>query len=182
MVALGLCSCTRAFSSCSEQGLLFPEVRGLLIVCREQALGTQARQLWCTGLVAMWHVESSQTRGGTCVPCFGRQILNHWITREVLHKLKLPSRRDFWFLFCALSISVKVKLAVAHKGICLGLSASLSCSQQSCPNRWYWPRPCRLQSSSLAYGEMFPKISHWSHYVPFTLCNFLRVWEIKSVI
>ena len=32
MAALGLRCCTRAFSSCSEQGLLFFAVHGLLIV------------------------------------------------------------------------------------------------------------------------------------------------------
>ena len=32
LAALGLCCCARAFSSCSEQGLLFVAVRGLLIV------------------------------------------------------------------------------------------------------------------------------------------------------
>ena len=31
MAALGLCCCTRAFFSCSEQGLLFAVVRRLLI-------------------------------------------------------------------------------------------------------------------------------------------------------
>ena len=31
MAALGLCCCTRAFSSCGERGLLFVAVRGLLI-------------------------------------------------------------------------------------------------------------------------------------------------------
>ena len=31
MAVLGLCCCTRAFSSCSEWGLLFVAVRGLLI-------------------------------------------------------------------------------------------------------------------------------------------------------
>ena len=31
LAALGLRCCTRAFSSCGEQGLLFVEVRGLLI-------------------------------------------------------------------------------------------------------------------------------------------------------
>ena len=30
LAALGLCCCTRAFSSCGEQGLLFVAVRGLL--------------------------------------------------------------------------------------------------------------------------------------------------------
>ena len=32
LAALGLRCCTRAFSSCGEQGLLFVAVRGLLIV------------------------------------------------------------------------------------------------------------------------------------------------------
>ena len=45
--------------------------------------GTWAQQLWHTGLVAPMHVESSQTRDGTHVPCIGRQILNHCATREV---------------------------------------------------------------------------------------------------
>ena len=43
----------------------------------------QAQYLWRTGLVAPWHVGSSQTRALTRVPCIGRQILNHCATREV---------------------------------------------------------------------------------------------------
>ena len=42
----------------------------------------QAQQLWCMGLVAPWHVGSSQTRAQTHVPCIGRRILNHCATRE----------------------------------------------------------------------------------------------------
>ena len=45
--------------------------------------GTWAQQLWLSGLVALWHVGSSQTRAWTHVPCIGRQILNHCATREV---------------------------------------------------------------------------------------------------
>ena len=37
----------------------------------------QAQQLWHMGLVAPQHVESSQTRAQTLVPCIGRWILNH---------------------------------------------------------------------------------------------------------
>ena len=44
----------------------------------------QAQQLWCMGLVAPWHVGSSQTRARTCVPYIGRWILNHCATREVI--------------------------------------------------------------------------------------------------
>ena len=45
--------------------------------------GTQAQQLRCTGLVAPWHVGSSQTKARTYVSCIGRQILNYCTTREV---------------------------------------------------------------------------------------------------
>ena len=45
--------------------------------------GTWAQQLWCVGLVALWHVGSFWTRAGTHVPCIGRWILNHCATREV---------------------------------------------------------------------------------------------------
>ena len=40
--------------------------------------------MWCTGFVALWHGGSSHTRDRTHVSCIGRQILNHWTTREVL--------------------------------------------------------------------------------------------------
>ena len=49
-------------------------------------LGPRVRELsklLNTGLVAQLHVESSQTRGQTCVPCISRRILNHGTTREV---------------------------------------------------------------------------------------------------
>ena len=67
---------------------------GGLSCCRAQALGTwlqqlwlagsrvQAQQLWYTGLVALQHVRSSQTRALTHVPCVGRWIFNHCTTRE----------------------------------------------------------------------------------------------------
>ena len=37
---------------------------------------------WCSGSVALRHVGSSWTRGGTHVPGVARQILNHRATRE----------------------------------------------------------------------------------------------------
>ena len=42
-----------------------------------------AEQLWCTSLVAPWHVGSSWTKGQICVPCTGRQILTTWTTSRV---------------------------------------------------------------------------------------------------
>ena len=35
------------------------------------------------GSVALRHMESSQTRNQTRVPCLGRQILIHWATGEI---------------------------------------------------------------------------------------------------
>ena len=54
------------------------------------------------GLVAPWHVGSSQTRARTRVPCIGRQILNHCATREA---------QDSQFLYI-LILSMKIKLQI----------------------------------------------------------------------
>jgi len=53
--------------------------------CVEHGLwAARAQQLWLMGLVAPWHVDCPGTRDQTHVLCFGRWILNHWTTREVL--------------------------------------------------------------------------------------------------
>ena len=74
----------------ASRGPLFIAVRGPLTVvasrCGAQAPDAQAQYLWVTGLVAPWHVGSSQTRARTHVPGIGRQILNHCATREALKK------------------------------------------------------------------------------------------------
>ena len=56
LAALGLCCCARAFSSCSEQGLLFLVVCGLLLLQSTgsrhagfSSCGTWAQQLWLAG-------------------------------------------------------------------------------------------------------------------------------------
>ena len=99
------------FSSCSQQGLRFLVVGGLLIAgasrCRAQAVGhtgfgscsTGAKKLElpgsraprlgsaatvAPGLFAVLHVGSSWTRDRTCVPCIGRWILIHCTIREFL--------------------------------------------------------------------------------------------------
>ena len=64
-----------------HRGARASHYRGLSC-CGAQAPDAQAQQLWLTGLVAPWHVGSSQTRVRTRVPCIGRQILNHCATRE----------------------------------------------------------------------------------------------------
>ena len=107
LATLGLCCCVRAFSICGKQRLLFVVVHGLLTVVASlvaehvgfSSFGTwaqelwltssraQAQELWRTGLVALQHVGSSQTRARTHVPYIGRQILNHCTTREAQDSL-----------------------------------------------------------------------------------------------
>ena len=52
-----------------------------------QAPDAQAQQSWPTGPAAPRHAGSSQTRARTRAPCIGRQIPNHWATREAQPQL-----------------------------------------------------------------------------------------------
>ena len=49
-----------------------------------------------TILAAPHHVWSSQTKGWTCVPCFARQVLNHWTTRKALNNWMLSQTCIWW--------------------------------------------------------------------------------------
>ena len=66
--------------------------------------GTQALELGFSssvpGPAALWHVESSQTRYQTHVPCIGRQILNHWTTREVQGNLVVRKKSLVYNYVC----------------------------------------------------------------------------------
>ena len=102
LVALGLQGCTQAFSTSGEQSLLFLVEHRLIAVASLVAkqwlrvheprarvpwlhhMGSVVTacgpwgtwlQLWHTGLVALGHMGSSQTRDRNCVPCIGRWIL-----------------------------------------------------------------------------------------------------------
>ena len=73
LAALGVCCC-RGYTLVGASHLW-------------QSTGSRVRrlqQLWLIGLAALQRAESSLTRDQTHVPCIGRQILNHWTTREVL--------------------------------------------------------------------------------------------------
>ena len=72
------------FSSCSKQGLLSSCGPWASHCSDFSYCGAWVQQLGSKGPVAPRHVESSWTRDQTHVPCFGRQIPNHWSTREVL--------------------------------------------------------------------------------------------------
>ena len=60
-------------------------------------------------LAAPWHVGSSWTRDRTCVPCIGRQILNHWTIREVPMSSNNSSP-----LFSTLELSMQGLSALQH--------------------------------------------------------------------
>ena len=53
------------------------------VACGLSRCGTQAQELGYMGLVALRCVRSFRTRDRTHIPSMGRQILNHWTTREV---------------------------------------------------------------------------------------------------
>ena len=59
------------------------------------------------------HVGSSWTRDRTCVPCIGRQILNHWTTREVPRSVNFWSSRTTWEACSKCSVSV-IYCCVTH--------------------------------------------------------------------
>ena len=63
----------------------------LLWILLLHSVGSRVRvqELWHTGLVAPQHVEFSQNKDQTSVPCIARWILKPWATREM---------RD-WLLF-----------------------------------------------------------------------------------
>ena len=69
---LGLCCFARLLSGYGDQAFHC----GAFSCCRH-GLYSLGSQLWCAGLVALWHVESSRIRDRTRVPCIGRQILSH---------------------------------------------------------------------------------------------------------
>ena len=46
-------------------------------------------------LAVLWHVESSQTRNPTHVPCIGSHIPNHWAIREVQDSVDATSMSIF---------------------------------------------------------------------------------------
>ena len=95
LAVLGLHWCLQTFSSCGMRGELLSSRSiwvshcGGFLCCRAWALGRTAfgncgtRRSHCSSQVDPWDVEYSRIRDWTHVPCFGRQILKHWTTREI---------------------------------------------------------------------------------------------------
>ena len=75
----------------------------------------------CSGLIAPWHVGSSQARARTCVPCIGRQILYHWaILSGIFSSSHLPLSKA----------QASVCSQICLPRVCWGLE--LICAHQSC--------------------------------------------------
>ena len=72
----------RAFSPCGEQGCKGCSLRCFLLLQSTGSRALELQELWHTGSVAHWHVESSLTWDQTPVPCIDRQTLHHWNTRK----------------------------------------------------------------------------------------------------
>ena len=129
----------------------------------------QAQQLWHTGLVAQWHVESSPIRDQTCVSCTGRGILYHLAPREALHvcfkimifftkqrdsqeQARIPDR--YLFMIFLLQVSIP-KSSHSRRTFQQGLSLLLAESPDS-------PNPgeaclafCQISSHNLAPACLF---------------------------
>ena len=103
LAALDLGSFVKVFSSCSEWGLLFVAICGGFSCCGAQVLGTRAlehrlrsRGAWVQLLCSMWVFPDQASKlcplhwqadsFFVCLFVFGRQIPNHYTTREV-HKM-----------------------------------------------------------------------------------------------
>ena len=84
--------------------------------------------MWLTGLIAPRHVESSQTRARTRVPCIGRQTLNDCATREA-------PPQAFWRLD---SPEQRGLQAPSRTVTCPSLS--LDCLDSGSPHGPIWPR------------------------------------------
>ena len=107
-----------------HRGARASHYRGLSC-CGAQAPDTQAQQLWLMGLVAPWHVGSSQTRARTRVPCIGRQILNRCASGEALFFF---FKLIYLFLFsgCVESSLLRVGFLLRRAGATLRCGARAS--------------------------------------------------------
>ena len=157
--------------------------------------GSRARglqYLWRTGLVALRHVESSQTRDWTSVPCIDRQIP----IREVYHFISLKNIYIFYSVWC-FSFSVCSRPTFPLIIICVWtlpslcfysiLSFKLQMSPLKCPSAsLISPRPVSFSFPSVTPLLPFlsPPSSCFSkgfHFDCFLLNQHLIIYEILLI-
>ena len=86
--------------------------------------------LECTGSAALQHVESSQNRDWTQVPCIGRPILNHWTPGKhpAFFKVLIVLTEEYLVVYNSMWVS-SVQPVIQLLYVCVCVRA---CSQ-SCP-------------------------------------------------
>lgn len=115
----GLCwvSVARAFSSCGDWGILSVAGHTLLTVVASLGAERRLQSTWAsgaagTGLVVPQHLDSSQTRDWTCVPCIGRCTLIHCTAREVFdyiwHVFSIVLVCLYFFFLCIFLYTVQI--------------------------------------------------------------------------
>ena len=106
------------------------------------------------GSVALWHVGSSPSPNWTCVPCIGRQILNHWTTRK-------PSN-----LFL-----------ISETGYLLGIPFEilLPFSAVIKPCAIWYPKQGQVCVFSELFFVLFCFVFNWLYWV------FIAMWALVSV-
>ena len=187
---VGLSCCMQSFSSCGEQGLQFVVCTGfslqwlLLWNTGSRHMGFSSCGMWAllwvwhTGLVALWHVESSPTRDQNGVPCIARQF---WTTET-------PEKTgNIWFWCHREEENVNAHVCV-HACICVCMCVcawhmhflvvvvqSLVVSNSLRPHGVQHTRlPCPSKSSGVCSNSNLP--SWWRHptissfVAPFSYC------------
>ena len=114
--------------------------------------GIQAQWLWHTDLIALWHVDSSQTWDRIHVPCIGRWISTHCTTIDVLSWYF----QDFLFAFLQFDYAVFEFIL-------------LSIHQTSWICRCYWLNICWILTEFI----------YWNLPPP---CDHIRRWDIREII
>ena len=86
--------------------------------------------MWHTGLVALWHVESSRTRDRTRVPCIGRRIHNHYATREAPGSPSLLKTSSFRYSVLFIYLFIHSFIHLAALGLLCCMQACFSCGER----------------------------------------------------
>ena len=123
----------------------------------------QAQSVWYMGLVALRHVESSQTRDGTCVICIG-----NWILLPLSHQGSPHLALLFVPIFALPTVS-HAHSHILYLGIsCLIFKASSNLTFSGKPSWW-------LQGESIASPS---PLSEMTTHASVTICQLICLyWE-----
>ena len=175
----------RAFSSCSQQGLLFIAVPGLLTVVvplvakhRRWSSGFSSCSAWAQqlrhiSLVAPLHMESSPTRVQIRILWTDRWVLNHWTTREVPQTLNFHGITYAYPFTCFVSNAQSVfpirqqplPQHIKPSALC-SPRAALVCFPDSCPGNSLCSSLCLNSGSGPVFSILLAHPCALRQYVP----------------